>query len=246
MKKAFISGLLIVGLLIGVAPMAMAGYFVQIGYSGSSYGAYQTGYGGEFTVKPGGGLEYVLNLYSSNTKNVGVTGTFQTFCLEGAETINGYASTYNVALSQTIIASHTTVGTPLTIGTAWLYHEFQLGTLAGYDYSDSGRYNGGTGPFHLDNELQKAIWMLQGEEGLAWDSNNKFIKDLITAGYTTQAAQQAANNWTIPVAVMNLTDNSGGRHQDLLVCYVPEPGSLILLGVGLLGTAALRRKYRKS
>lgn len=227
MKRLIIT-LAVVALL---STSAFAATTVQIGYSGSAYGMYQAGTGGEFTVLPGGWSP--LDLYSANTKNIGVAGTFQTFCLEMLETINGYPATYNVVVNdKAIYGGVGPAGDPLSIGTAWLYHEFQIEGLKAYAYTGSEAEREASAL-----SLQKAIWILEDE--MAYESN-AYI-DLVVAKYGSLANAKLDNNGAIGVAVLNLYDDAGGRHQDLLVC-VPAPGAILLGGIGVCLVGWLRRK----
>ena len=220
MKKLMLTVCLVLGLLI--APMAMALQVQTTG--GAGYGPYQTGSGGEFTFIPSDGLEWVLNAgyVDTVTKNVlGLSGTFQTFCVEHGEFV--YPNTkFDVALSQNSIYT----GKPLTLGAAWLYHQFQIGQLQGYDY----------GSRTTVQALQDAIWYFMGVG--THDLNNPFIVLGDANGALTP------NQGQIPVAVINIwalghLNEYDYRRQDMLVC-VPEPGILILLGLAMsaIGIAA--------
>jgi hypothetical protein len=211
MKKLILTVCLALGLLI--APMAMADQVSTVG----GYGPYQTGSGGEFTLLIVSGLSGVLDLYSGDpnrTKNYVQDGTFQTFCVENLEYVSKN-TTYDAATSQTSVYT----GKPLTLGAAWLYHQFQSGTLSGYDYATR----------TTAQALQNAIWYYMG---VGADPNNAF-----TSLAEGQVDALANNNGQIPVAVLNLwaaghLGEYDYRVQDMLVC-VPEPGILILLGLAM-------------
>ena len=130
---------------------------------------------------------------------------------------------------------------PLSVGTAWLYYQFQLGTLSGYDYTPPGRAI-------TAEALHKAIWYLEGESG---GVNNSYATLAINQ-FGSLAGAQADNfqngQRKIPVMVLNLWDighvgEGGYQHQDQLVCApVPEPATMLLLGSGLIGLAGYGRK----
>ncbi|MFC1781922.1 hypothetical protein ACFLZ8_06650 [Planctomycetota bacterium] len=194
-----------------------------------------TGYfspgGGEITATPSAELSWVLAYYDSKAK---IGDRFQTFCMEVGESFSD-GTTYAAQLTNKAIAGGVgPTGDPLSQGTAWLYHEFQNGTLANYNYTV------GAPRVASADALQDTIWWLEGEIGDP-GAGNVFRNDVITK-FGTAVTAMADNNGLYQVAVLHLKTLAGGPAQDMLVC-IPAPGALLLvsMGVGLIGVLKRRK-----
>lgn len=194
---------------------------------------YFTSPGGEFTLKG------IPASYWDNYSPLALRpGGFQTFCLELNEGLTGQP--FAAELSYNAIKGGVGGGSPdpLSIGAAWLYAQFATGTLPFYDYNPL------AGRAASAKALQETIWWLEDE--LTTAPVNPFTA-LVTAQFVSPKADYDPTTAGFHVAVVNLWDEDAGGNwtipkQDMLI-YLPDGGlTLALLGCGLLGLAAIRRR----
>ena len=129
---------------------------------------------------------------------------------------------------------------PISSYTAWLYTQFTDGTLSKYDYNNTGN-NVFASHEASANALQHAFWGFEQEETL--DQNNYFVQ---------LAMNSTPSNFGIgDVRVLNMylydptkPGGLGPEAQDQLT-RVPEPSTLALFGVGMVGLVVRRRQRAK-
>jgi hypothetical protein len=240
-KKLILTGVVLVGMVMANGAIAL-----QITPNVGTYYSWDTG--GELVARG-----EVYSIYGGNYSAKAKEGdSFVTFCLEQHEEFY-VGEIYDVALSDAaklggIDSEHGSVDgrDPISVGTAFLYSEFASGSLAQYDYENANGY------YRADAILiQETIWYLEQEID-SIDSDNKFYQHVLgNFGNDLNNARANNMNGQHGVAVMSLTghipERSGyGNAQDLLV-YVPDGGlTAAMLGFGLAGISAVRRRFRKS
>jgi hypothetical protein len=202
-------------------------------------------------------IDRINNYYSGNGGEFNITGTpftgnyhpkaivengFETFCLEKNEFVTIPGKYYYSVSDSAMAGGAGGPQDPISIGTAWLYSQFARGTLANYAYDD----------FDCSDDncrarsagyLQEIIWYLEEEIG-SISTENPFV-DMVLDQFTTLGAARADSNGAYSVRVLNLWENSDGtgNKQDQLV--LPEPGTLFLMGFGLLGLGLAARRLKR-
>jgi hypothetical protein len=218
MTKRKIIGLIAIGLILGIASVApvFAAVIVNVGdYISITRSTNNSGWsGGAFHI------------------NDTVTESqWDTFCLERNEYFSP-GSSYKVdSISLNAIEGGIKGGPadPISSQTAYLYFRYIQGTIAGLS---------GVGTGDQQKAIQYVIWNLENELALPGTENADvlaYISDYMSI------ANSATNGEYYGVRVVNPVDASGNRIQSQLV-YVSEPGTLILMGSGLLGLVLFGRK----
>jgi hypothetical protein len=202
--------------------------------------------GGEFLVhKKLGPSSYTGVLYS-------------TFCLELNESL-GFGNDYYVydVSSQSDLgglnvgnSANGGVGAPnpdpLDGRVAWLFQQFVKGTLANYDYGNTGNFQFASRDSSA-NALQRAIWYIEDElTDAQWGALSAAQQYYYNLANATTAQQRAAALGAVRVVNISLPSNSSALRQSTLQ-LVPEPGSALVWG--LFGLSAgvfglIRRRPR--
>jgi hypothetical protein len=158
-------------------------------------------------------------------------GTFTSFCLNSQVYANS-GQTYNYVSSDTVFPGNPGGPVPnyVTLGTAWLYSQFDAGSLSGYTYGNAGSAN----------DLQAAIWYLQGSVN---GQLNSFVYAAEAAVGTNNVSNASGGQYG--VFALTLTSLTGGAAQPILG-MVPEPstvvaGVLLLLPFGVSTVRILRK-----
>ena len=196
----------------------------------------------KFSDRPGntGGGEFNL----VDTSNL--TEWIITFCLQKTEYMNFTNDFIVGSINDYTLTDPDDKGgvdgkDPLSSQTAWLYTQFYNGTLENYVYGFDGNALFANREASA-NALQHAFWGFENEETL--DTNNFYV-------------QLALNNTPADfeigrVGVLNLylwdktkPGGLGAEAQDQLTMRVPEPATMALMGIGVLGMAVSRRRSKK-
>ncbi|QEG36013.1 hypothetical protein [Bythopirellula goksoeyrii] len=165
---------------------------------------------------------------------------FRTFCLERDETI-GFGTPYTVdSISSTahLGGQNTNSGDPISAQTAWLFYNFTLGTLTGYDYTPNSAAR-----IEDANRLQNAFWKFEGE-----DNNISGALDVPDAEYWNLAnawfgSASDADKLFYTSRVMVINPVQGNTPRQSMLYVVPEASTIAVWSIlSLVGAGVACRK----
>lgn len=199
-----------------------------------------------------GGGEFVFEV-TSGPLGLAAQGTrFTTFCVEYNEHVSPgatYTAVLNTGAVKGGVSGQTTNNfDPLSPKTAFLFTQFALGTLSGYNF------NGGSLQAASANALQAAIWVLEDEFASVNNVPNTTSAERTLATTFINLANASGWNTLGDVRVMNLFSgtNNQNHHQDQLVHIpgpTPTPGIVVpvpaagVAGLMLLGGLGIKRRF---
>lgn len=233
MKKLLL-GLVLTGWLVFQSSSAVAGYIYGIEIGDMIKFTKSTG--------PNGGGEFTWVAADDGY-------TWQSFCVEKNEYISLNHS-YEVkgisgyAMAGGVDGHDTNIGgiwaDSLSNETAWLFWNFSKGTLgkeSKYTYESNKVQEG---------YLQNIIWYLEDEITSLNGNTKKFYDawhtDYLASGWTNQGQVQVVN-----LGYFDTKGNWKGIQDQLIISssHAPEPGTMLLLGFGLISMAGIGRKKPK-
>jgi len=208
-------------------------------YTTNATSSTSLGQGGEWLVKinPGDTLAPVTSALTAAQPSDPPSHKpgFRTFCVQMNQAFAPATNLYTWEISTS--TDHTLPHVPLNAQTAYLFHKWNMGVLADYNYSDN--------PLNIDihgrnrkaaaGELQAAIWAFM---------SGAPVPTLGTQARTWYDEANANASGIGDVRILRLYGVDGrGDYQDMLI-ETPEPASLVLLAVAALPVLPIARRRR--